>query len=186
MQLEGRTLDFYALGRELGRGGMGAVYYAESTADGVAGPAGTVVAIKVFHPHLVRDPRTFERFRREAEIGQTISHENVVRTWGAGTCDIDGEPCHYMVMEYVEGQTLDGVRADLGTLPDLLLFLVAVQALAGLAAIHECGIVHRDIKPENIVITSGHKVLLMDLGVALLDAHGNTLTKHGDFVGSLP
>ena len=185
MKLEGTTLDIYDVAEELGRGGMGAVYRAVSTADGLAGPAGSKVAIKALHGELVSDERNFARFVREAEIGQALDHPNVVRTYAAGRADVDGETCHYMVLEYVEGQTLDDLRAELGVVPDHLLYLVGDQALAGLQAIHEHGVIHRDIKPENIVITTSHKVLIMDLGVARLALRGHTLTETGEFVGSL-
>ena len=66
LSLEGSVLGIYRVGRELGRGGMGTVYRAESTAAGAAGPAGAVVALKVFHPELVADERAFARFRLEA------------------------------------------------------------------------------------------------------------------------
>jgi tetratricopeptide (TPR) repeat protein/predicted Ser/Thr protein kinase len=186
VNLEGQTLDIYALGSELGRGGMGVVYKAETTADGRAGLAGSIVAVKVFHPHLVEDDRAFDRFVREAEIGESLRHPNVVRTFCAGQAEADGELYHFMVMEFIEGQTLGDLCAELGTFPDHLLYQVADQALDALASIHERGIIHRDIKPENIVITREHRVLLMDLGVARLIEHGHTLTQAGEFVGSLP
>ncbi len=185
MKLEGTTLDIYQVAEELGRGGMGSVYRAVSTADGPAGPAGTEVAIKALHAELVADERNFARFQREGEIGQALDHPNVVRTHAAGQADLDGTPCHYMVLEYVEGQTLDDLRTELGVVPDHLLYLIGDQALAGLQAIHEHGVIHRDIKPENIVITTSHKVLIMDLGVARLAMRGHTLTESGEFVGSL-
>jgi tetratricopeptide (TPR) repeat protein len=90
-----------------------------------------------------------------------------------------------MVMELIEGQTLSGLIQELGTVPDHLLLQIADQALAALEAIHERGIIHRDIKPQNIVITPDHRVLLMDLGVARLQAEGQTLTQAGEFVGSI-
>jgi len=182
--MDGRTLGIYLLGRELGRGGMGSVYRAETTADGPAGPPGTVVAVKVFHPELVADERAFARCRLEAEIGREIRHEHLVRTWAIGSADLDGEPCHFMVMELIEGQNLKGLLAERGTLPEPLLYHVADQVLAALHAIHERGVVHRDLKPENIVITPDHRVLLMDLGIARREA-GHDLTRVGEFVGSL-
>ncbi|MFI5403153.1 MAG: serine/threonine-protein kinase, partial [Planctomycetota bacterium] len=185
MELIGKALGDYRIGPELGKGGMGTVYRAEATADGLAGKAGAAVAIKVFHPHLVKDASAFERFRREAEIGRRIRHAHVVRTFDIGSADVAGEPVHYMVMELIEGQTLQGLLSELGTVPGHLLFQIADQALDALAAIHERGIIHRDIKPQNIVITPDHRVLLMDLGVARLQADGQTLTQAGEFVGSI-
>jgi tetratricopeptide (TPR) repeat protein len=185
VDLVGRRIGAYRFGPELGRGGMGAVYRAETLADGPLGPPGTAVAVKVFHPHLVSDARAFERFRREAEIGRRVRHAHVVRTHEIGRAEVDGQWVHFMVMELIEGQTLDQLLAELGTVPDHLLFQIADQVLAALEAIHERGIVHRDLKPQNVVITPDHRVLLMDLGVARLQADGETLTQAGEFVGSI-
>jgi len=185
VDLVGKRLGDYQIGPQLGKGGMGTVYRAEALADGPAGPAGTPVAVKVFHPHLVQDENSFDRFKREAEIGKRIRHANVVRTFDIGSAEVDAQPVHYMIMELIEGQTLSGLLAELGTVPDHLLFQIADQALQALEAIHERGIIHRDIKPQNIVITPDHRVLLMDLGVARLQAEGHTLTKTGEFVGSI-
>ena len=97
----GERLGTYAIDRELGSGGMGKVYAA-------TGPDGTV-AIKVVHPHLLDTPGFFKRFLREAEVGQAITHENVVRTLD---CDaVSGH--HFLVMEYVEGQTLADLQREL-------------------------------------------------------------------------
>jgi serine/threonine protein kinase/tetratricopeptide (TPR) repeat protein len=163
---------------------MGTVYRAESTADGPAGPRGSVVALKVFRTELVEDERAFARCRLEAEIGKEIRHEHLVRTFGISSADLDGRPCHFMVMELIEGKTLKGLLAELGTFPEHLLYQVADQVLAALHEIHERGVVHRDLKPENIVITPDHRVLLMDLGVARREA-SHDLTRTGEFIGSL-
>ena len=79
LDLRGQLLGDYQLDIELGKGGMGTVYRAETKLDGPAGPAGSRVAIKVFHPEMVADDRSFERFQREAEIGKRIRHDHVVR-----------------------------------------------------------------------------------------------------------
>ncbi|MCK6460930.1 MAG: serine/threonine protein kinase, partial [Planctomycetes bacterium] len=184
MSLEDRVLGIYRIGAELGRGGMGTVYRAETIAEGPAGPAGRTVALKVFRKELVEDERAFARCRLEAEIGKEIRHDNLVRTYGIGAADVDGGACHFMVMDLIEGKTLKGLLEELGPLPEPLLLEVADQVLAALQAIHERGVVHRDIKPENIVITPDQRVLLMDLGVARREA-GNERTRVGEFVGSL-
>ncbi len=184
MTLEGRTLGIYRVGKELGRGGMGTVYSAESTADGPAGPAGATVALKLFHRELVEDERAFARCKLEAEIGKEIRHEHLVRTYGIATADLDGKPCPFMVMELIEGKTLKSLLAELGTLPEQLLLEISDQVLGALHEIHERGVVHRDLKPENIVITPDQRVLLMDLGVARREA-GLDRTRAGEFIGSL-
>src|SRR5438045_1322555 len=100
MGLEGSRLGAYRIDREIGRGGMGTVYRGVAEADGPAGPAGSVVAVKVFHPALLGDELAHERFRREAEIGRRVRHPNVVRTWVLGRQEQDGAPVEYLVMEF--------------------------------------------------------------------------------------
>ena len=182
---EGTRLGIYRVGAELGRGGMGTVYRAQSETEGPAGPAGSVVALKVIHAGLVDDERSLERFRREAEIGKRIRHPRIVRTFDVGREEAAGGPTQYIVMQLVEGQTLADLVEELGPVPEQLRAVIADQVLEGLEAVHASGVVHRDVKPENIVITPDHQVLLMDLGIARPEDHGQTLTQEGEFVGSL-
>ncbi|MFB3066313.1 MAG: serine/threonine-protein kinase PknK, partial [Planctomycetota bacterium] len=186
MGLEGKQVSGYRIGPQLGSGGMGTVHRAETLADGPVGPAGTTVAVKFFHQHLVEDERAFRRFEQEAEIGKNIRHSNVVRTYELGKDDVDGETWHFIVMEFIEGQTLRDLVEDLGTLPEHLILQIADQTLDALSAIHAQDIVHRDIKPENLVITSEHRVLLMDLGIARQTDRTTQLTQSGEFLGSIP
>src|SRR5262245_20083529 len=165
---------------------MGTVFRASSEAEGPAGPAGTVVALKVFHPGLARDEGALARFRREAELGIRLRHPHVVRTHELGTQTVGGEEVHFLVMDLVEGQTLASLVAELGTVPEELRALIADQVLDALGAVHALGIVHRDVKPENVVITPEHRVLLMDLGIARHEAGGHTLPQAGESVGSMP
>ena len=182
--LEGRALGIYHLRSELGRGGMGTVYEAESTAAGPAGDAGSVVAVKVFHPELLEEPRALERFELEAAIGRRILHPHLVRTYYLGRHREDDATHNYIVMELIQGQTLKGLLKELGTYPAHLLYAVAGQVLSALEEIHRRGVVHRDVKPENIVITPEHRVLLMDLGLALQHDRRH-FADAGQFVGSL-
>jgi tetratricopeptide (TPR) repeat protein len=173
----GQRLGPYAVEAELGSGGMGTVYRA-------AGPAGTI-ALKVIHPHLLATPGFFKRFLREAEIGKSVRHDNVVRVYDCDATEADGKAAHFLVMEYVEGQTLRELLADVGRVPEELCRHVGREVAKGLAAIHEAGVVHRDLKPENVMITQEHVVKLMDLGVARLRDEAVRLSRAGDFVGSL-
>ncbi|MHC5051245.1 MAG: protein kinase domain-containing protein, partial [Planctomycetota bacterium] len=175
----------YRLLAELGSGGMGTVHAAE-VVEAVPGlEAGSRVAIKVVHPHLLSTSGFFKRFLREAELGRKVIHENVVRTFDVDATEFEGKVVHYMVLEYVEGRSLRDLLKDLGTIPEGLLREIALQTTAGLAAIHEAGIVHRDLKPENVLITDDHEVRIMDLGVAKLQEASIAITKEGQFAGSL-
>jgi tetratricopeptide (TPR) repeat protein len=180
--LSGRSLGGYDIENRIGKGGGGTVYRARSKAEG---PAGTVVALKVFHPELLEDENVFKRFQREAELGMKIRHPNVVETYETGRVDIEGAPHHFLAMELIEGETLREMLIELGTLPEDLMYSVADQFLDALSAVHAEGMIHRDVKPENIVLTRNHELKLMDLGVARLQQEGRDLTRAGEFVGSL-
>ena len=171
--------------RELGSGGMGTVYaaVAEDDVPGVA--CGARVALKVVHPHLLRRPGFFRRFVREAEMGRRVQHGNVVRTLFVDAALDGAVPTHYLAMEYVEGQTLRSLLAEIERAPEELCRHVAMEVTKGLAAIHAAGVVHRDLKPENVLITKDHVVKVMDLGVAQLAEETIRLSQTGAFVGSL-
>jgi tetratricopeptide (TPR) repeat protein len=158
--LIGKRLGDYLLTERLGSGAMGTVYL------GVRGDER--FAVKVLHPHLLDRPGYFKRFQQEAHVGQRIRHPNVVRAYDADMQIVDDVSHCYLVMEYVEGQTLKDLLADLGPLPEELVAEIARQAAAGLQAIHEHAI-HRDLKPANILITGDEVVKVMDLGIARLE-----------------
>jgi tetratricopeptide (TPR) repeat protein len=173
----GASLGPYAIDRELGSGGMGKVYAA-------TGPDGAV-ALKVVHAHLLETPGFFKRFLREAQLGQSIRHENVVRTLDCDQEFADGKPQCFLVMEYVEGQTLADLLGELERVPEELCRHVAREICKGLAAVHDAGVVHRDLKPENVLITPDHIVKVMDLGVAQIADEAMRLSRTGAFVGSV-
>jgi len=166
----------YRLLSELGSGGMATVYLAER--DGVT------VALKLLHRHLLDEGTHRERFRREAEVGTRIRHPNVVRTLDFGVEGMGGEE-NYLVMEYVEGQTLRKLLDELGRLPEGLCRHIAREITHALVAIHAAGIIHRDLKPENIFVTRDEVVKVMDLGVAFLADQAIRLSLTGQFVGSI-
>ncbi len=162
----------YAVERELGAGGMGAVYRVHRD--------GETYALKWVHEQIASAPGIRERFAREIDAGRAVDDPHVVRTLDAG--EHEGRP--YLVMEYVEGRTLRELLDALGRLPEALLREVARQTAQGLVAIHAAGIVHRDVRPENILITDANEVRVMDLGVAKLQSASVLLTVAGQFAGS--
>jgi serine/threonine-protein kinase len=173
----GASLGPYRIDRELGAGGMGRVYAA-------TGPDG-VVALKIVHPHLLEQPGFFKRFMREAQLGQSIRHENVVRTLDCDQLVTGGQANAFLVMEYVEGQTLADLQHELDKVPEELCRHIAREICKGLAAVHDAGVVHRDLKPDNVLITPDHVVKVMDLGVAQVADEVMRLSKSGAFVGSV-
>jgi len=157
----------------LGRGGMAVVYLAHDT------ELGRPVAVKVLADHGMEDHSFRARFAREARIAAGLTHPNVVQVFDVG--EEAGRP--FIVMEYVEGETLgDELRRE-RRLPPERVIDVARQCCAGLACAHAAGLVHRDIKPQNLLVTADGAVKIADFGVAhALDQTRLTLT--GSIVGT--
>ena len=178
-------LGAYELDGVLGRGGMGTVYRASLTKDAAGLEAGTTVALKVIHPHLLTHPGFFKRFLREAQVGQAIDHPNVVRAYDLDAVVDQGRTLHFLVMEYVEGQTLLELLSELGWVPEQLCRHIGREVSKALEAIHAANAVHRDLKPENVILTTDNVVKVMDLGVAHLADEAVRLSQTGHFIGSL-
>ena len=152
--------DRYEVGRVIGRGGMAEVF------EGVDTRLNRRVAIKILRPELARDPQFQERFRREAHAAAGLNHPNVVAVFDSGEHIVDGVTVPYIVMEYVDGETLqhkltNGPRI----MPERSLEITA-GILAALDYAHRHGIVHRDIKSANIMINSHGDAKVMDFGIA--------------------
>src|SRR5215204_683811 len=167
--LEGK----YHLEKRLGQGGMGVVYKARHAY------LKTSHAIKVILPDLVgNDPQLVTRFRQEALAAAAIRHQNVV---GVSDYGVVAGKMPFLVMEYVEGESLHDLLAREGKLsPERALELMAAIC-AGVGAAHHQGIVHRDLKPLNIMICTGKKK--MSEAVKILD-FGLAKIKSGELLGS--
>jgi WD40 repeat protein len=171
----GRLGDFEVI-RAIGKGGMGLVLHAFDP------HLQRDVAIKVLDPHLASNATARQRFCREARSAAAVTHDNLVTIY-----QVDEDPksnLPYLVMQLVQGESLDKRLARVGQLSVGDAVRIGVQAAAGLAAAHGRGLIHRDIKPGNILLEQeGEKALLTDFGLAR--AHEDLkLTKTGMVAGT--
>ncbi len=170
----GSTLGNYLVVSKIGEGGMGHVYKAHDTTLDRA------VALKVVSPHLFRNQEFLNRFRIEAQAQARLNGPNIVTLHSM----FDYAGSLVLVMEYVEGMTLEQRLQKEGKLSVATTVWVFEQALLGIERAHRMGIVHRDLKPGNIFITNAHEIKLMDFGVAkILDNKANT--QSGSMIGTL-
>jgi tRNA A-37 threonylcarbamoyl transferase component Bud32 len=168
----GQTLGPYQLQVCLGAGGMGTVYRASTIATH------QIVAVKVLYPHLALQPDLVARFKREADLLCQLDHPAVVRGLGRG----HENGLHFLVMEFVEGLTLE-TRLAAGAIPAAEARTIALQIAAALEVAHGHGIVHRDLKPANVMLTpQGAKVL--DFGIAGTIFAEHTLTQSDAVIGT--
>jgi serine/threonine protein kinase len=163
----------YKIYDEVGSGGFATVYLGRNM------DTNEIVAIKVLGEQYITDPRYVERFRREAGLAERLQHRNIVRTLDHGV----EKGMHFLVMEFVEGLTLDKILERKGLLSIDETLSYVKQACTGLQAAYEAGIVHRDIKPANLMVTPDGSVKIMDFGIARMESL-STLTQSGMFMGT--
>lgn len=171
--LIGQTLDSkYLIEKELGRGGMGAVYLA--THVGTERP----VAVKVIVPQFMQRAEFVERFRREARAAGRLRHPNVVDVTDFGIADTGQERVAYLVMEYLDGCTLGEILEEEKQLPLSFTLDILEQVCSAVHEAHEQGIIHRDLKPDNIWLEpnqrGGYTVKVLDFGIAKLEEPMNS------------
>jgi tetratricopeptide (TPR) repeat protein len=166
-------IDQYRIVRRIALGGMAEIF------EAVDERSGRTVALKKILPHIATDPDFLDRFFHEIRIQISLKHPNIVEL-------VDCSPTPalaYIVMEYVDGGELNGLRKRSGRFPwEIALFAVR-EALAGLAAAHAKGVIHRDIKPQNIMWTREGCVKIGDFGISHA-AHLTRLTHTGTVVGT--
>lgn len=150
----GTQIDSYRIETPVARSGMASIFRAVDTRDG------RVVALKIPHPDLEADPILYDRFQREAGIGEKLDHPKVMRVYGG-----EERSRVYMVMEWCEGRLLRNIL-DEGRMPQERALRIAIGVLDALDYIHAHGVVHRDLKPENIMVDENDNIKLIDFGIA--------------------
>jgi serine/threonine-protein kinase len=151
-------LDRYRIENLVARSGMASIYRATDM------QTGQPVAIKIPHPEMESDPVLFDRFKREAEIGERLDHPGVMKVFGG-----EEHSRIYMVMEWVEGRLLREVLREQKKFPVERALKIAIEILDALDYIHRNGVVHRDLKPENIMLDAEDHIKLIDFGIAGLE-----------------
>jgi serine/threonine protein kinase len=173
MTLHGTILGKYQIVDRLGEGGMGTVYHARDEM------LDRDVAIKVLRPELARQASLVERFRAEAIALARLTHPNIAALYGM---ERDGGQL-LMIMEFVQGETLESRLHRTGGLPWRRALEVCVDVCQALDHAHDQGVVHRDIKPANLMITPRGSVKVMDFGIARVIGR-NRQTQLGRSVGT--
>jgi eukaryotic-like serine/threonine-protein kinase len=185
----GKTVGRYALIHRLGHGGMATVYLGRAT-----GRAGfeKLVAVKVIHPHLAAEPEFVEMFLDEARIAARLHHPHVVEIHDLG----EDDGAFFMVMEYIEGETLATVLRQLRKqgerLPLSAVLQVVADACEGLTAAHGLAdadgrpmhLVHRDVSPHNLLVGMDGRVKVVDFGIAKATGRRSS-TRTGQLRGKL-
>jgi eukaryotic-like serine/threonine-protein kinase len=151
-----RTIGKYLIKHKIGKGGWGIVY------RGIHNSLHLPVAIKMLRHDMAMEPLFLDTFRAEAKMIAQLSHNNIVRVY-------DIEELYktvFIVMEYLEGESLDNLLRDNGPLPVPRALDFLVQICRGLGYAHRKGIVHRDIKPDNIFVLPDDQIKILDFGLA--------------------
>ncbi len=153
----GTNLDGFEIKEVIGHGAFSDVYLAVD-------PEGRQVVLKCPHDAIMGDTSTFDRFRRELEIAKKLDHPGIQHSYDLGA----HRSRPYLVMEYVEGETLRGLLNREKRLPTARAIVLTQQLAEAMAYAHSQGVYHRDLKPENLLITPEGRLVVTDFGIALL------------------
>lgn len=170
----GAVIGNYQILEEIGEGATGLVYKALDTM------LQRTVAIKRLRPELAGNPNIVHRFRAEAVTLARLNHQHVATLYNFVRESDD----YLMVMEYVEGETLERIILDHGAMPFDQALPLFCQALSGVEHAHQMEIVHRDLKPGNMMLTAGGQIKVMDFGIARV-LGTSRLTRAGRLVGTI-
>lgn len=152
-----RHFGDYRLEKQIGAGGMGAVYL------GTDLNLNRVVAIKLLKPELCADEKFLTTFLREAEITASLNHPNIVQVYAFG----EQNGTYYLVMEHISGGSLDDKIVKSGRITELEGLEIAIGVASGLDFAHQRGLIHRDIKPGNILFGTNNTPKVVDFGLSL-------------------
>lgn len=158
---EGTRLDRYQILSPIGTGGMGEVYLAQDSR------LGRKVAIKLLPARYTQDKERLRRFEQEAFAASALNHPNIITIFEVGQTTTETGNHHFIVTEFIEGQTLRR-RFAAGKIPPNEALEIAAQVASALSAAHNAGIIHRDLKPENLMIRPDGYVKMLDFGLAKL------------------
>jgi serine/threonine protein kinase len=160
-ELIGRSIGSYRVEKQLGKGGMGAVYM------GIHPGIGSKVAIKFLHPQYAHDDKIVDRFYNEARAVNVIGHDNILKILDLNVTE---DNRHYFVMEYLQGRAVQNLLKHNLAVPLEVAGPILIQICEALEAAHRKGIVHRDLKPDNVylIVHKGRKnfVKVVDFGIA--------------------
>jgi serine/threonine protein kinase len=169
-----QSLGKYDLLEKIAEGGMGAIYRGRDR------DSGQVVAIKIMPPHMASNPTLLQRFEQEFRAASKLDHPNVVRAIDYN----DKGSTPYLVMEFVEGESLGQKIDRTGRLPEADAIRIIAQVAQGLHRAHKQGLIHRDVKPDNILVQPDGTAKLADLGLVKEADSDLNLTKTGRGLGT--
>jgi serine/threonine protein kinase len=169
-----QTVGNYELIEKIAEGGMGAIY------RGRQRESGQVVAVKIMPAHMAQNPILLKRFEQEFRAASRLDHPNIVRAIDYG--DAGDQP--YLVMEFVEGESLGQKIEREGRMPEPDAIRIIAQVAQGLHRAHKQNLVHRDVKPDNILVRPDGVAKLADLGLVKETDTDLNLTKTGRGLGT--
>lgn len=168
----------YEIIEQIGGGGMALVYKAKCKL------LNRFVAIKILRDEFTEDEEFIKKFKRESQAAASMSHPNILNIYDVGVEKIDDKNIQYIVMEYIDGNTLKEVIKSRGKLSEDETIYYSLQISKALKHAHINHIVHRDIKPQNIMITKDNRVKVTDFGIAKA-VSSSTIINSSDVLGSV-
>ncbi len=173
--LVGEVVGGCTINAKIGAGGMGAIYLAHHEA------LRKDVVVKILPPESAANPRTVERFFREARAAAKLEHPSIVQVQDVGTTE---RGLHYIIMQYIDGQNLEEWIQGKGRNTPQEATRIVLEVARGLQTAHRAGVIHRDIKAENILVTQTGSVKLTDFGLAKDLNSELKLTADGAMIGT--